>query len=88
VPSGAHAGLDLVKEGMAVYFRKHPAGKALHDVIAAVAALSPSVGKWVPVVPYRERGEWGCLPAEGSSERPVQIMTALDVAAFESALAV
>lgn len=78
VPRGAHAGLDLLKDGMQVYFRKHPGGKALHDVVAAVLALRPELGQWVPAVPYRENGEWGCrapVPEEatGAPQAVVQV---------------
>lgn len=80
VPSGAHPGLDLLKAGMAVYFEKHPGGKALHDVVAAALALSPDVGRWVPAVPYRERGEWGCrAPGAGEAPGAPQALVQVDV---------
>ena len=96
IPSGVHPGLDFIKEGMAFYFERHPDGKALHDVIAAVAALSPSVGTWVPVEPYRtSKGDWGCHEfneadhalSQGAAP-PVQIMLSLDNVAFEAAVSV
>jgi len=91
IPSKAHRGLDLIKDGMKFYFQRHPDGKALHDVIAAVAALNAKVGTWVPVRPYRApNGEWGCYEynelVEGltlDAAAPPLIMTALDVSAFE-----
>lgn len=93
VPSGVHAGLDLIKEGMGHYFLRHPAGKALHDVIAAAAALSPTIGTWSKVHPYREHnGEWGCrevneLDVTLDASAPPEIMVTLDNDAFERTLA-
>jgi len=94
IPNGAHPGLDLIKEGMSFYFTRHPNGKALHDVIAAVAALSPHIGTWAPVEPYYEKGEWGCRPVDMlvhsltlDGADPVCIMTSLDKPNFEAALA-
>jgi hypothetical protein len=63
VPTGSHPGLDLVKSGMNVYFERHPQGKALHDVIAAVAAIDTSLGSWARVDPYRKEGKWGSNPS-------------------------
>jgi hypothetical protein len=62
VPSGVHPGLDLFKQGMDVYFRGRPEGKALHDVLATVAALDPGAFTWVEACPFRDdkTGEWGC----------------------------
>lgn len=94
IPSGAHPGLDLIKEGMSCYFQRRPDGKALHDVIAAVAALSHDIGTWVPVEPYRTpNGEWGCREFNElvhtmtmDASNPPLIMIALDNPAFEIAL--
>ena len=58
-PRGVHAGLDLLLDGMTFYCQKHPDGKALHDVVAAVLALHPEAGIWELGLPYREKGEWG-----------------------------
>ncbi len=44
IPDGAHSGLDLLKSGMTEYFKRKPEGKALHDVIAAVAACNKEQG--------------------------------------------
>jgi len=94
VPSGAHPGLDFIKEGMRYYFKKRPMGKALHDVVAAAAALTPSIGTWVAVDLYRAKtGEWGCNPFNETTAimpqvpEPVQIMIALNMAGFEEVLA-
>lgn len=90
IPSGAHPGLDLIKEGMSHYFKKRPDGKALHDTIAAAAAIDPSIGTWVAVRPYMEKGEWGCLPSETTEsetqDSPPSIMISLDIEAFERTL--
>lgn len=60
LPKGAHAGLDLLLEGMQVYFQKvNPKGKALHDTIAAGLMLHPRSANWVQGEPYREKGKWG-----------------------------
>lgn len=88
IPSGAHPGLDLIKLGMNHYFQKHPGGKALHDVIATAAAIDSTIGTWVKVQPYREKGEWGCHEFDSKSDtpNPPSIMVALDNEAFESTL--
>jgi len=91
IPSGAHAGLDLIKEGMAFYFKKRPEGKALHDTIAAAAAIDPSIGTWVRVQPYMEKGEWGCHEYDESTRQanapdPPSIMIVLNNEAFERTL--
>jgi pyrimidine-specific ribonucleoside hydrolase len=78
VPAGAHHGLDLLREGMEFYFEKHPDGKALHDVLAAVLAVEPRIGTWATVVPVRERGEWGSLPVPDSVIGSVRILVAVD----------
>lgn len=69
-------------------------GKALHDVVAAAAALTPSIGTWIAVNPYRAKtGEWGCNPFNETTAimpqvpEPVQIMIALNMAGFEEVLA-
>lgn len=87
VPSGAHAGLDLLREGMECYFEKHPDGKALHDVLAAALAVDPRAGTWATVVPTRERGEWGSLPVPESAIGSVRILVAADRAKVVEAMA-
>lgn len=61
-----HTGLILMLEGMAVYCRENPKGKAVHDVLAAVLAVHPEIAEWVVGKPYRSRGEWGFTPMENS----------------------
>jgi pyrimidine-specific ribonucleoside hydrolase len=95
IPQGSHPGLDFIKAGMKHYFKKHPDGKALHDVVAAVIALNPSLGTWSAVYPYRDHnGEWGCHAYEdrihidrGEPEPPL-ILTSIDKVGFERCLSV
>lgn len=61
-----HAGLELIKEGMQCYFKKHPEGKALHDILAAAIAIDPGIAFWSPVELYANKNEWGCRPAVGN----------------------
>ena len=58
--------LDLIKQGMARYLYKSPAGKAFHDPLAACCAINPSIGEWADVELYRAGGEWGSYLAENS----------------------
>ena len=60
---------DLIHRGMDHYLRKHPAGKLLHDPLAACCAVDESVADWAEVELFRERGEWGSRPAPGSGAR-------------------
>jgi pyrimidine-specific ribonucleoside hydrolase len=78
VPRGAHPGLDFIKDGMNHYFKKHPGGKALHDVIAAAAAIEPEIGMWKPVSLYRKKNN----DVQFGSE----IMIKLDISAFNRVL--
>lgn len=88
IPSGAHPGLDLIKSGMKHYFERHPNGKALHDVVAAAAALSPSIGTWEKVVPYRQKGEWGCRKPSPDDATPLsEILIKLKMDEFVEAMA-
>lgn len=90
LPRGAHAGLDLLLEGMRVYFQRNPAGKALHDVIAAALAICPSAATWVRGSLYRHKGQWGTREwVEGwdNDGRACDFITvALDVERFERVL--
>ena len=61
--------IELVHHGMERYLRDRPAGKALHDPLAAACALDESVGEWAEVEIYRERGGWGARPSPGSTTR-------------------
>lgn len=93
IPFGAHSGLDFIKNGMRHYFQKHPGGKALHDVVAAVTSLSPYIGTWARVLPYCDKnGEWGChsyndvLHNEPDTEKTPVILTSIDKREFERSL--
>lgn len=81
---GAHAGLDLLIEGMEVYFQRKPDGKALHDVLAVALLLDPEAAEWARVEMYRERGGWG---AKAVDEGGVLITTRVDQQQMERALA-
>lgn len=67
LPRNGHAGLRLLCKGMYAYLEKHPDGKALHDVLAALLAIDPTPGTWITGRPYRERGEWGFRPEPDSN---------------------
>jgi pyrimidine-specific ribonucleoside hydrolase len=60
-----HAGLDLMIDGLKLYCRKKPQGKAMHDILAALMFLNPEYGEWVDGTPFREKGCWG-FKKEGS----------------------
>lgn len=59
LPRGKHDGLDIMINGMEGYCKKNPAGKAMHDILAALLHINPMYGKWVSGNPYRQNGEWG-----------------------------
>lgn len=88
-----HEGLRLLKEGMDVYFRRRPEGKALHDVIAGVLAICPEAATWVEGSLYHEKAEWGTNPFLSDPgffvvDHPPSLITiALDVPMFEATLA-
>lgn len=97
IPDHAHAGLDLFKKGMEVYFQKKPEGKALHDIIAAAVAIRPKIGEWLTdIEPFLENGEWGTKPVHqgamvdltrGIEPAPICALISLDQAEFERTLA-
>ncbi|MBZ5708684.1 nucleoside hydrolase [Nannocystis pusilla] len=60
------ASLALIWRGMDHYLRKHPAGKIIHDPLAACCAIDGSIGAWAEVEVYRAKGEWGARLAEGT----------------------
>jgi inosine-uridine nucleoside N-ribohydrolase len=59
IPKGKHPGLDLMINGMEKYCMKHPGGKAMHDILAALLHIAPEHGTWVTGYPYRDSGKWG-----------------------------
>jgi pyrimidine-specific ribonucleoside hydrolase len=58
--------LALIWQGMDVYLRRQEEGKAFHDPLAACCAIDESIGTWVEVEVYREKGEWGSRLCPGS----------------------
>ncbi len=59
IPKGKHPGLDLMLNGMEKYCDKHPGGKAMHDILAALLHIAPEHGTWVTGYPFRDMGKWG-----------------------------
>jgi inosine-uridine nucleoside N-ribohydrolase len=59
-------GLQYIWQGMENYLRRRPAGKIIHDLVAACCAIDPDIATWAEVELYRERGEWGARHAPGS----------------------
>jgi len=59
-------GVRLMHEAMEVYLREVPDGKALHDPLAACAAIDPSIIDWAEVAVRYEGGRWGAERAPGS----------------------
>lgn len=49
--------------------------KALHDTVAALLAIDPSKALWAEVIPYRTKGEWGCMEAKDHPERQASLIT-------------
>lgn len=65
--TGATPGLRLAHEAMTVLLREEPAGKLLHDPLAACAAIDPGIVSWAEVKVIYEGGRWGAEPASGSN---------------------
>jgi inosine-uridine nucleoside N-ribohydrolase len=84
MPRGAHAGLDLLLNGMRVYLDRKREGKALHDVLAVALLLDEEAATWARVKMYREKSGWGAKPSEDSD---TLITTRLDRLRVERALA-
>jgi inosine-uridine nucleoside N-ribohydrolase len=59
--------LSLIWKGMEAYLKKHPEGKKFHDPLAACCAIDESIGTWVEVELFREKGEWGAKKASGTN---------------------
>lgn len=49
--------------------------KALHDTVAALLAIDPAKAVWAEVIPYRKRGEWGCLKAQEHPNQQTTLIT-------------
>jgi inosine-uridine nucleoside N-ribohydrolase len=58
--------LQLIWQGMDVYLKQNPAGKMLHDPLAACCAIDEAIGTWVQVAPYREGNAWGSQRSNSS----------------------
>jgi pyrimidine-specific ribonucleoside hydrolase len=58
--------LSLIYKGMDIYLQQNPAGKMLHDPLAACCAIDESIGEWAEVELYREGNEWGSRLSPGS----------------------
>ncbi len=59
--------LQLIWQGMQVFLNRNPAGKKLHDPLAACCAIDETIGTWAEVELYREQGAWGSRLAPGSN---------------------
>lgn len=59
--------LDLIWQGMAVYFDINPDGKMLHDPLAACCAIDPSIGAWREVNLFKEGNAWGATLADNTN---------------------
>lgn len=73
--SPRHAGLALLLQGMQVYMDRKPEGKALHDVVAAVAMVHPEVATWSRGYPFKEKGQWGWEPMTDPEDGPAREIT-------------
>ena len=62
----ATAGLALIHEAMGHYLAENPAGKMLHDPLAACVAIEPAIATLVEVEVVYTEGRWGSRPATGT----------------------
>ena len=76
---GLTGGMRLACEAMDVYLRSRPDGKALHDPLAACAAIRPEVCRWAQVKVSYSGGRWG---AEAAADSSTSITIGVDQAAF------
>jgi pyrimidine-specific ribonucleoside hydrolase len=60
-------GVALMRAAMERYLEEVPAGKALHDPLAACAAIDPSIIEWAEVEVLYGGGKWGAEPAPGTN---------------------
>jgi inosine-uridine nucleoside N-ribohydrolase len=64
----ATAGLALIHEAMGHYLAtENPAGKMLHDPLAACVAIEPAIATLVEVEVVYTEGRWGSRPAAGTN---------------------
>jgi inosine-uridine nucleoside N-ribohydrolase len=66
LPDDVAPGVALMREAMTIYLELVPEGKALHDPLAACAAIDPAVIEWAEVQVLYEAGRWGAEAAEGT----------------------
>jgi hypothetical protein len=59
--------LGLIWLGMEAHLRRHPAGKKVHDPLAACCAIDPAIGTWAEVEMFHEPGGWGARLASGTA---------------------
>jgi hypothetical protein len=59
--------LGLIWRGMEAHLRRHPAGKKVHDPLAACCAIDPAIGTWAEVEMFHEPGGWGARLASGTA---------------------
>lgn len=64
LPPDVPRGVEMMREAMAIYLELAPEGKALHDPLAACAAIDPAVLEWAEVRVLYEAGRWGAEAAE------------------------
>lgn len=56
-------GIALAHAAMTLYLAQQPAGKLLHDPLAAVAAIDPTVFSWREATVRQRGGQWESCPA-------------------------
>jgi pyrimidine-specific ribonucleoside hydrolase len=64
--TSASPGLALAHAAMRLYLARQPAGKLLHDPLAAVAAIDPAAFTWREATVTRREGQWESLPGRGT----------------------
>jgi inosine-uridine nucleoside N-ribohydrolase len=77
-------GLAMMMNALDHYLRDKGFGKMMHDILAAACAIDERVCEFLEVEIYREKGEWGARPANGTNTR---ISIGYDHARFISVLA-
>jgi len=65
--SGTLPWWDMLITAMGTYLKKKPEGKLLHDPLAACTMIDQNIIKFCEVTCFRERGEWGSVPCEGTN---------------------
>jgi hypothetical protein len=63
--------LQLIWRGMEAYPRRNPAGKKLHDPLAACCAIDETIGTWAEVEVFQEKGGWGARLASSTGGTPL-----------------